>query len=217
MKTEIVVGDKRYWCVVPVITWHEHGMEFRVGEGYNKKRVQPITCAVWHWTGGEGDPKQLYEILKANKLGVEFAIDKNGTIWQFCDPLQVDTADANFMNARSVGIEIINYGFSTSIVKAGSDRKKYTCTMNGHLRTFAHFNEYQIASAIALANALSSALPIPRLVPLAKDGSVLRRTMMRQELADFCGHLGHFHIKAEKSDPGLDLLEALRICWADRV
>ncbi len=217
MKNEIIIGGKGFWCATPVTTWLEHGMEFKVGEGYNKKRVQPITAAVWHWTGGEGDPKQLFGILKANNLGIEFAIDKNGTIWQFCDPLLVDTADANFMNARSVGIEVINYGFSTGIVKAGSDRKKYTCVVNNQFRTFAHFYENQIAAAIDLANALNAALPIPKQVPLREDGMVLRRTMTLAEISGFLGHLGHFHIKAEKSDPGLDLLEALRICWADRI
>lgn len=226
----VIIGDYGHTCSAEVLTWLETGLEFKAGKGFNKKRVQQIDLAVYHWTGGEGPAddygsiQQLVDILREKKLGIEFAISRDGMIWQFCDPMKVDTADANQANARSVGVEIINYGLvptnHANIPRAGANRKQYTGYINGERHVMAHFTDPQIASALALADTLSTVLAIPRQVPTEEipgvpyTSQVLRRTMTPEEFTAYKGHLGHFHINPEKTDPGLDLLEVFRTCWA---
>lgn len=223
----IIIGDNGYECSARVLTWHETGMEFKAGQGFNKKREQQIDLSVFHWSGGEGPTgegsiRQLFDILLQKKLGTGFAISRDGMIWQFCDPMKVNTATANQANPRAVSTEIINYGLVpknlADIPKAGVNRKQYTGYINTQRHVMAHFIEPQIASALALADTLSTVLAIPRQVPLdplSPHGTeILSRTMTPEELAAYKGHTGHFHINPEKTDPGLDLLEVFRICWS---
>lgn len=213
----IVAGDREYPVAVEVKLWTDTGLEIRAGDGFNKRRRRDIDLAVWHWTGGEGDPSQLLRTLKRRDLGVEFAIHR-GAIWQFCDPLVVDTADAGFVNPRSVGVEIVNYGYRAKgrpVPRRGQTRPTYGAYLRDKRRRFAHFRPDDIAAAITLAEALSTALPIPRAVPLDGGGAYWIRpsTMTREEVDAFRGHVGHFHISDRKSDPGFDLLEAFRAVW----
>lgn len=219
----IIIGGREISCAARVKTWHEHGHEIKAGQGHNKRRRRDINLAVWHWTGGEGKPLTMAATLRRRKLGVEFAIDRLGVVWQFCDPLVVDTADAGRVNARSVGTEVICYGFrgpGQPVPKSGSNRPTYRCDFRGRNRRYAHFDMAQIAAALALADVLSARLPIPRRVPLYGadlGGGLMKRTMDAAELDTFQGHLGHFHVSNAKSDPGYDLLEALRVCWAEEL
>lgn len=212
----IVVGGKKYPVPVPVHLWDETGYETAPGRGA-RKRKRTIDLAVWHWTGGEGDARQLFNVLNKRELGVEFYVDQKGEIWQFCDPALVDTFDAGYVNARSVGTEIANYGYKRGrnlpIPAKGRKRSTYTTILNGRRRTFAHFYTAQIAAALALGDALSTALKIPRAVPRGAKGFVNANFMRRTQIDAFQGHIGHFHCNDAKSDPGLDLLEAMRCSW----
>jgi len=210
----IIIGGKDIPCTAPIYTWNETGLEFKSGTGFNKPRMRPIDLAVWHWTGGEESAEQLYKVLQSKNLGIEFAITADGIIYQFCDPKIVNTADANRANARSVGIEITNYGMGKIIPKAGVSREQYLCVINGKSIAAAHFFTVQIASALALASSLATSLQIPKCVP-TDDTGLIQRTLNENEFNSYKGHLGHFHINQEKLDPGIDLLEVLRVCWAD--
>lgn len=217
MDNEMIVNGQPCPCLLPVTTWKETGLEFKAGQGYNKKRVQPLELVVYHWTAGELSIKQLYDVLVDRKLGIEFAISGYGQIYQFCDPAQVDTADANYANARSVGVEIVNYGIKEPPPTPGADRLRYRSMVHNTLLHMAHFRTPQMVAALALADALSRAIPaIARMVPL-ENGRLLHRTLTVQEVAAFKGHLGHFHINLEKVDPGIDLLEVLHACWGDQL
>ena len=219
----LIIGGKRYDCAVRVLTWHDHGIQFRAGEGFNKRRKKDIDLWVWHWSGGENPPDRMTETLRKEKLGIETAIYK-GVIWQFCDPLLVDTADANYVNARSGGTEIVNYGFCgvpKSIPSAGKNRATYVCKLRSKKRRFAHFHTEDIAAALALADTLSFALKIPKTVPIFTDSAgnslLISGTLTKKEMSFFSGHVGHFHINPEKDDPGLDLLEIFRVAWASEL
>lgn len=211
-----IIGDREVPCSAEVSTWREHGIEFKVGEGHNKRRARDIDLIVLHWTGGEGAPDTMAAALRRKKLGIEFAVHK-GVIWQFCDPLEVDTADAGIVNPRSAGVEIVNYGFRRSkadIPRTGQRRPTYKCDFRGRRRTFAHFWPEDIAATIALCEMLAKALHIPRCVPVDGEYWVAPRTLYSSELEAFKGFVGHFHISDRKADPGLDILEALRATWA---
>lgn len=199
---------------VDVLTWRDHGVEFRAGDGHNRRRVKPITLAVWHWTAAENPPLAMARTLRKRELGVEFAIDRDGTVFQFCDPLVVDTADAGIVNARSVGVEIVSYGMRRAsrlwtIPKRGKDRGHRDVTIHGKRVRVASFYPAQTAAACALADVLSTVLPIPARVPMDAKGAVLTRALSRMELDEFSGHLGHYHVTKKKLDPGPVLIEDL--------
>lgn len=215
----IVVGGKCYPINVPVKLWDETGLETTPGRGA-RKRVRPITVGVWHWTGGEGTAAGLFRVLTKRQLGVEFFIDRDGVVWQFCDPALVDTFDAGWMNARSFGVEIANYGFrpkGTLPPKRGRSRPTYLCKLNGRQREFAHFWPAQFAASMALADAMSKACPVPRSVPTVGAQAVNPNTLGQEEAQHFEGHLGHFHFNANKSDPGLDLLSMFAAQFAQTI
>ena len=218
----ILVGGRLYSVLGPVHRGDETGLETTIGRGARKRR-RKIDLGVWHWTGGEGDAFTLFNVLKKRELGVEFFIDRAGEIYQFCDPALVDTFDAGWVNARSVGVEIANYGWrkrngATPVVPAkGRKRPLYSTILNRRSWVFAHFWPVQIAAAISLAEALSKALKFPLAVPRGASGFVHPNTMDSGIVDGFSGHLGHFHVNRKKLDPGLDLLQAFQAAWCDEL
>ena len=135
------------------------------------------------------------------KLGVEFSIYADGTLWQHCDPVFVDTFDAGFFNRPSAGVEIVNRGLAPAFPRV--PREAYDAKINGKPVKFLKFTDAQMLSYVALCNTLCAALDIPRVVPWQ------RRVMSGQELASFSGVLGHFHLTTDKLDPGTQPFEVL--------
>ncbi len=197
-----------------VKTWHDHGLEFEAGDGARRRHPKQtdLDLFVLHWTGGEAPPEKVFKVLDRRELGIEFAIGHEGDIWQFCDPLKVDTFDAGPYNRRSIGVEIINYGFGAG--RNSVNRTHYKCVLNGHDRRFAHFFPAQVQAAVALIDAVikSGKTKIARKVPRTPDKAFINRKMAKSELAQFDGVCGHFHISAKKSDPGLDIFRELIKC-----
>lgn len=158
---------------------------------------------VWHFTGGEGDAAGVHRVLNERSLGIEFIVDREGVIWQCCDPADVDTFDAGNVNRRSVGIEIVSCGVPV-VSGRGSDRGEYSARVHGRDTRFARFYKPQVRAAMALAETLSAALDIPRRVPLRMS------ELQPHELAEFTGHLGHLHVTGRKIDPGTELFDRMR-------
>lgn len=217
--TGLIIGGKVVPCARPVFNWHDHGMQFVPGDGARKRVPKTeIDLMVWHWTGGQGTMEQLFAVLghRDPPLGVEFGIDRDGDIYQFADPVLVDTYDAGSYNPRSVGVEVVNYGFMGDPKKAppakDRDRGTYTMVQNGRPRTFARFYAPQIEAAVALGTAVSYAIPtIPRCIPTNAAGILYPDTMKSSQLRKYKGHLGHFHLTTKKSDPGADLLGGMLV------
>lgn len=211
----ILIGGVWHSCAAPVETWHKHGLEFRPGKGARKRDPNtPIDLFVVHVTGGEGAPPAMFATLNQRELGVEFAIDIEGVIWQFCDPLLVDTFDAGPINKRSIGVEIVNYGYRAdpkTVPLKGKARPLYDCVIHGRRVVMARSNPAQLKALVALADTLTScpALKIPRKLPRTKSGEVHGRLMDSAEIAAFAGVLGHLHVSGAKIDPGMDVFDAL--------
>jgi len=191
--------------------------EFKPGDGYNKRRVKPIDLMVWHWTGGEQDPIPMAEVLRQRKLGVEFAISRGGTVYQFCDPATVDTADAGYVNSRSIGCEIVCYGYRSvwdlqhafGVPKLGLDREMYSAVTHGKQVETAKFYPTQVHAALALAEAISAAIPaVTRRVP-----SPAANMISTVEMGAFTGHIGHYHLTDQKRDCGPYLIDQLRYAF----
>jgi hypothetical protein len=207
----LIIGGKVVPCDKPVYNWHDHGLEFKAGDGARRRNHKTeIDLFVWHWSGGLGDYKAMYRVLDTRELGVEFFID-DGVIYQYADPLLVDTFDAGKYNPRSVGCEIQNWGFTAPgrAIPVKDKRDMYDTVMNGKKRKFARFRDDDIQAAIALGDAVSNAIPsIPKMVPANQDGTLYKDYIGNKWMGNVEGHIGHFHISDAKSDPGHDLLTA---------
>ncbi len=212
----LIIDGRDVELAMPIFDWRSTGLEFKAGEGHNKARKKTIDLLVLHWTGGEGDAKQMFNVLRRRELGVEFFIDDEGLIWQFADPAFVDTADAGKYNARSIGVEIQNYGHRRDpkdIPRKGTDRRMYQTTLHNRKCTFARFRPVQIAAAICLVDSVCNAVPtIKKQIPRDATGYFVARTMRKNELDTYAGVVGHFHLTAKKTDPGTDIFEALDAC-----
>lgn len=191
-----------------VYNWHDTGLETVIG-GNNKARTmrQDIDLFVVHWTGGYGDAEQLFNVLNRRALGVEYFIDYEGRIVQYCDPLIVNTADAGFVNPRSVGVEVQCRGFPPK--KAGRGvpgQKAYSDRIRGRSIHMLDFTKAQKRSLDALITAHREhehrMLTIPRTLPRNDRGGLLRDTMTRREVRNYSGVIGHYHISKRKTDPG---------------
>jgi N-acetyl-anhydromuramyl-L-alanine amidase AmpD len=234
LEAGIVIGGVTYavqhpvkGTTLPIVTWRgvsPNALEFTAGQGANRVRSTAINVCVWHWTGGEGDAAAVARTLVRRGLGIHFVIDRDGRIYQHCDPIMVACAHAGSSNARSVGVEIVSYGYAGGwawdplralrvplVPRRGRDRETYDATTHSRTVKTAHFYPAQTLAAVGLATALSEALGIPREV--ASESGVLPPMLLAGD-ARFRGHLGHYHVSEKKRDPGPALMDALRMHFA---
>jgi hypothetical protein len=220
MATGVIVGGKIFPLnhpitghPIPVFGPKDHHIEFHAGDGYNKRRREAINLGVFHWTGSENAVEVMAKTLRKRKLGVEFAITPYGSLYQFCDPLEVDTADAGIANSRSWGVEIVNAGIRRAStlwrepryrkVKMGP-RDPYDTILHGRKLRCWDFYPIQTATACALNKLMVDAIETypsdvctaPGVVKIKGEDAVV-------------GAIGHYNITNKKIDPGPKLLVAL--------
>lgn len=206
----VIVGGKSYPCASEVRGVADHGMEFTPGgPGARPRKLSPQFIAL-HYTADELAAPALFRALLDRKnrdgkpmpLGIEFAVDRDGVIWQFCDPGAVDTFDLGEYNRVSVGIEITSCG-RAPLKGKGIDRGTYVDTIGGERITFASFYLRQSKAVLDLVDTLVDAFELPRVVATDK------RLLTPAEIASFRGVLGHYHVSADKRDPGTQILSDL--------
>jgi hypothetical protein len=197
---------------IPVFGPQDHGMEFRIGEGHNKKRIVPITLGVYHWTGSENPVETMFRVLNVRKLGVEFCITPLGSLFQFCDPLLVDTADAGAANKVSFGVEMINQGLRDwrnpkkwkiprAQARGGYDlgpRSSYETEIHGRKKRVYDFYPQQTVTACALNALMFKAVPGYKDAVCTEPGVI--------DWRNFNGAVGHLNLKTSKTDPGTRLM-----------
>lgn len=199
----IIANGKRVPCAVKVETWQTHGLTFP--SQVKRKRTDLI---VVHWTAGEGDGERVHKTLRDRGLSVHFVIESDGTVVQYMDT-SVLGAHAADMNARSVGIEIVNR--ATDEADKMPKRPLVREKIRGRDTVYTAFLPAQVRSCLALVMALCEAYGLPIEVPrVAPGGDVLPRELTWAELEAFRGVVGHFHwSKKGKRDPGLMVLRAV--------
>lgn len=227
MAEGIIVGGKLFplyhpktGARTPILNWEDEGygwLQFRVGDGHNKERVEDIDLGVYHWTGSENKVETLINTLRNRELGVEFVIDHVGMLYQLCDPLLVDTADAGIANSRSFGVEIVNAGIRRwntrwrepryRKVKMGR-RSRYDTTIHKETVRCWDFYPEQKMTAFALNETMVEAIPTyPRDVCLAAGVvSIDLRYIGRQGKHVIRGAVGHYQVSRRKIDPGTQLM-----------
>lgn len=210
----LILDGKVYPCASPVYNWHDTGLETKIG-GNNKRRKpdQVVDLFGLHWTGGVGDARQLFRVLNTRELGVEYFWDYNGDIYQFCDPVIVNTADIGYVNPRSFGGEVRCLGIPRNGKSANPEQKLYNTVLRGRKRTYVAYTDAQNQSVYNLLEALRAAnhplIKIPPRVPVDAAGKLITRTLTRAEIAAYSGTLGHYHVTDNKADPGTAPLQYL--------
>lgn len=207
---------------------------FTLGKpGVYARRDNPIDILVVHWNGSERGPAAIYRTLRKRGLSVEFAMDAQGRIEQWADPGLVFCSHARGVNIRAIGIELQNPGsytwerpdgrplWSPSTIRRMRKRvprQTYVGEVNGERRAFAAFTAAQVQALTDFTTALCAAGVIdePRLPLDVNDAgnrcaaAVRRERLSDEEIKNFRGVLGHYHVAAHKLDPGPQILELLR-------
>ena len=123
-------------------------------------------------------------------------------------------------NKWSVGIEVVSPGIPGDVrekeAARGVEREEYDDVIRGRRVTMLDYTVRQTDALTLLIERLCDELKVARAVPLASDGTLLRRSMDAGELAAFRGIMGHYHCHETKLDCGTRPLERLRLRWGGR-
>jgi N-acetyl-anhydromuramyl-L-alanine amidase AmpD len=162
--------------------------------------MRRIDTIVLHWTGGEGDVRQVQRVLRERGCSVHYFVDREGTRWTMM-PDDIVAFHASGVNDHSLGIEIANYGMRadpSQIPARGRNRTIRPMRWDGRDVRVADFYPVQIDSVIALVRELLGRhKSIPRTVCVSESKQKPIPT----------GVIGHCHCSAVgKLDPGLFLL-----------
>lgn len=169
-------------------------------------RREATRCVVLHWTGGRRGGPAVFRTLQTRGLSVQFSIDSDGQIWQFCDAA-LRCSHASGANSWSIGVEITN---PAQPKQAFGDAPRAVVVETIHGQDLQHttFTAEQMTAALALTQALCKAYGLPLAVPM--DGhDVLATQAPKAVLDSFRGVLGHLHVTKRKVDPGLAILRAV--------
>jgi N-acetylmuramoyl-L-alanine amidase len=141
-------------------------------------------------------------------LSCHFLIDNNGTIFQTIDLALMAYHAAEF-NLRAIGVEFCNrgdakkYGDTYDNGKHGGGRDKVNCQINGYNYYAFSYTKAQMESFTRLARELKRILPnLPVEYPQKAPGEAAWETLPRAGAFGFAGYMGHYHLTAQKWDPG---------------
>lgn len=162
--------------------------------------MRRIDTIVLHWTGGEGDVKQVQRTLRERGCSVHYFVDREGICWQFV-PDDLVAKHASGVNDHSIGIEIANYGMRDNpdqVPARGRNRVVRPMRWNGSEYRVADFYPVQVEAVIRKVIELIDRHPtVPRTVCVAES----------KQKPIPAGVIGHCHCSTSgKLDPGLYLL-----------
>ena len=157
--------------------------------------------------------KICHRVLKQRGISVHFAIDNDGTIYQFMDMNDVAYhAGGKTWNNKSIGVEIANAyypKYQNWYKKNGLEERPLVKGAKVHGKTLDPFMDFypeQYEALQALMKAVHEATGIPLKAPLDRSGNT--NTTVSKKCADgkFEGFISHYHLKKGKIDcANLDL------------
>lgn len=149
------------------------------------------------------DSRTCFNVLHNERgLSVHFLIDNDGTIFQTLD--LVDCAfQAAGVNEISVGVELANRGDALRFPNDyHGKRDKVTCRINGHQFLAYAYTPAQMQAMIAVGKALARLFPnLPQVYP-QNGGDPEPMWASLRDPREYTGYLGHYHVTAQKWDPG---------------
>lgn len=169
------------------------------------RRTETRGVCLHHTAGRRGGPA-VFRTLQTRGLSVQFCVNTDGEIWQFCDAA-LRCSHATGANSWSIGVEIVN---PAQPKQAFGDSPRAVVVENIHGQDVQHttFTADQMVAALALTETLCKAYGLPLAVPM--DGhDVLSTAAPRTTLDGFRGVVGHLQLTTRKVDPGLAILRAV--------
>ena len=156
--------------------------------------------------------RTCYKILQKRGISIHFAIDNDGTIYQFLDMNDIGWhASSRTINRKAVGVEISNAyypKYQNWYKKNGFGERPLVegATVHGKpMKPFMEFYDVQKQALKALMEAVHSALDIPLDTP---EGDTVSREVTSGK---FKGFINHYNVTKKKIDcAGLDLEKLLK-------
>ena len=171
-----------------------------------QKRKRNVSMFVTHWDVCLNS-RTCYKILQKRGISIHFAIDNDGTIYQFLDMNHIGWhASSRTINKKAIGVEIANAyypKYQSWYVKNGFGERPMITDASVHgkpMKPFMDFYPVQKEALKALMEAVHLALGIPLETPEEKTVSKEVRS------GKFKGFVHHYHcIKSKIDCAGLDL------------
>jgi N-acetylmuramoyl-L-alanine amidase len=167
-----------------------------------------ITQFVLHHDGCTSADMCWNVLQNERGLSCHFLIDNNGVIFQTIDLALMAYHAAEF-NIRAIGVEFCNrgdakkYPTTYSGGRFGPDREPLKCQINGYNYLAFEYTKAQIDAFTRLAKDLKRILPnLPVEFPQSSPGEPAWVTLPRAAAFAFRGYIGHYHLTAQKWDPG---------------
>jgi hypothetical protein len=213
----IIVNNDFHEIKWPRVVLPFAGNGMKLTSGYRTVREKrEVTNFVCHWDVCLSS-KSCYKVLKQRGISVHFAIDNDGTIYQFMDCNHIGWhAGSSKWNNNSVGVEIANayYPKYQNWYKAHGHGARPTWRnkeVHGKvLEPFLGFYDVQLQALQALMEAMNKAYDIPLECPLGVDGDTATTVDAKAAAGRFNGFISHYHLKKTKIDcAGLDLKQLL--------
>lgn len=207
---------------VPHDPKHLGGFEFTPMNTRVKQRTAEPDLIVLHDTAGENSAESTYRMLLKKQLSVHFCVDRDGCVWQFCDPAFFSCMHVGRgVNSRSIGIEVTNavvprtrnpWKWMMGKFRVAQEKRRgrpvVEDTYRGKPRkVLGHLPRQRFAVRCLVRVLLDAFETIPPTYP----GYPLRVTGARlvPEL-EYRGVTAHLHHTDAHVDPALDLFEDLR-------
>jgi hypothetical protein len=187
--------------------------------GHRPRGVWDISQFVVHHSGGDGPtPAGMFQTLWRDRwLSVHFAIEDDGRIYQFLDPIEL-AWHAGSHNKISVGVECCLYPLASQMPDFYSAEN---CKRRGNLpHTIGHYvrhgqkiksfempsqQVFALASLVAGVYVALDLEPRPPKFPRGVDGAI--PTGLAANPLAHKGMIGHYHCTKNKIDPlGIDLV-----------
>ncbi len=200
-----------------VVTFEQpEGLSF-YGQGGFRDRTDPtgkkIDLAVLHWDCCTSS-HTCFHVLLERKLSAHLLVDGDGMVYQTLDLAQARASHAGVANERSIGIEIQNpvqppTGYlPTSYNPKSRPLISEIQAHTGQPWQRLDYTEVQKTRVVQLIEALCERFGISRRLPSNADGGLSSRLPNA-----FSGVCGHYHVNAEKHDPGQSLWPLLYKAW----
>lgn len=192
------------------------------------------TLLTIHNKGGEGEGRQTYRVLLGKRYSVEFSIDRDGLIWQYCDPAVLSCAHMGAGNTRSIGVEVaqavipfddpntldnerrifLRGGYTGLKARFFYGRDQHVELYRGYKRRVLDHLWIQKVAIKSLVLTLLGIYPtIPARLPRNEKGTAVTGERLPADWQGVAGHLhfqdsGYVNAKAHV-DPALDAFDEL--------
>jgi hypothetical protein len=194
-----------------VLPFNANGL--KITKGYKKmtKQRKP-KYFVSHWDVCLNS-ESCHRVLARRGLSVHFAIDNDGTIFQFLDMNHIAYHAGGKFNTPSIGCEISNAyypKYQSWYKRHGFGERPMVEDAHVHgksMKPFMDFYPVQVEALKALMKAVHGAMPwIPLECPLDKNGETSYTLDAQASKNRFSGYLSHYHLTKRKIDcANLDL------------